>query len=82
MDLANRKPILSCVVVGRAMLAPIGISKAIRWLKVRFTKHCRKDFWQKSFYDHVIRDEADYPMRWNCIYENPVRWCNDEFFAE
>ena len=32
-----------------------------------------KKVWQKSYYDHVIRDEDDYITKWNYIENNPVK---------
>ena len=36
--------------------------------------------WQRSFYDHVIRNDADYLQIWQYIDENPLRWSKDIFF--
>ena len=36
--------------------------------------------WQSSFYDHIIRDEQDYFVRWKYIDENPAKWAEDEYF--
>lgn len=36
--------------------------------------------WQTSFYDHVIRDEADYLTKWNYIAANPAKWAEDEYY--
>jgi len=33
-----------------------------------------KKLWQKSFYDHIIRNEQDYNETWKYIEENPLRW--------
>ena len=41
-----------------------------------------KKLWQKSYYDHIIRDEDDYLIRWNYIDTNPQRWEKDELYAE
>lgn len=38
--------------------------------------------WQKSFYDHVIRNESDYQMIWQYIENNPVKWELDRFYME
>ena len=32
------------------------------------------NFWQRSFYDHVIRSEADYLKHYDYIENNPVDW--------
>jgi len=38
--------------------------------------------WQRGFHDHIIRDWRDYEKIANYIYENPIRWQYDRFFAE
>ncbi len=37
--------------------------------------------WQKSFHDHIIRDEKDFQTHWLYIEENVNRWNEDEYFA-
>ena len=37
--------------------------------------------WQRSFYDHVIRNEADYLRAWQYIDDNPAHWAEDEYFS-
>ncbi|HOU10665.1 MAG TPA: hypothetical protein PL044_08515 [Clostridiales bacterium] len=37
-----------------------------------------KKIWQKSFYDHVIRNEKGYLEVWRYIDENPLKWRDDE----
>jgi REP element-mobilizing transposase RayT len=34
--------------------------------------------WQRSYYDHVIRDERDYEVVSEYIESNPMNWDNDE----
>ena len=51
------------------------------------TRECKKNgfqgsLFQTSFYDHVIRDRADYEKRVKYIDENPIRWYYDELFVE
>ena len=38
--------------------------------------------WQRGYYDHVIRNEADYLRIWQYMDENPVRWTEDEYYFE
>ena len=33
-----------------------------------------KQIWQRSFYDHVIRNRDDYDEIYKYIYENPMKW--------
>lgn len=39
-----------------------------------------RKIWQRSFYDHVIRNEQDYLEIWKYIDENPVKWELDQFY--
>ena len=34
----------------------------------------QQKLWQKSFYDHVIRNEQDYLETWEYIVNNPTKW--------
>lgn len=36
--------------------------------------------WQKSFYDHIIRNYRDYIEKQNYILINPVKWHDDEYY--
>ena len=57
------------------------IPKLVSSLK-RFTnRRCGRTLWQKSYYDHVIRDEADYITKAEYIENNPLRWTEDEYYA-
>ena len=64
---------------GRAMRAPT-ISQIINQLKGYSTKQIGRAIWQRSYYDHIIRDEADYTARYNYILDNPRRWAEDEYY--
>ena len=66
---------------GRPMVAPT-ISRVIKQLKGYVSKQIGKTIWQKSFYDHIIRDREDYEEHLKYIYENPVRWHDDELYTE
>lgn len=66
---------------GRPMVAPT-ISRVIKQLKGYVSKQIGKTIWQKSFYDHIIRDREDYEEHLKYISENPVRWHDDELYTE
>ena len=53
------------------------ISTKIRAWKSMITRSLGKNIWQRSFYDHVIRDEQDYRIRWKYIDDNPTKWAID-----
>ena len=40
----------------------------------RFEKH----IWQRSYYDHVIRNQQDFDEIWQYIENNPVKWKLDK----
>ena len=37
---------------------------------------------KRSYYDHVIRNEADYLRAWQYIDDNPAHWAEDEYYSE
>lgn len=40
-----------------------------------FNKH----FWQRNYYDHIIRDQSDYDRIADYIQNNPSKWRDDYF---
>ena len=40
-----------------------------------------RKLWQRSYYDHVIRNEADYLRIWQYIDTNPAKWVEDEYYT-
>jgi len=67
---------LHCFVI----VAPEGVSLS-RWmqiLKVTLSKTLRGEgrvgpFWQKGFFDHVLRSPESYREKWEYVGQNPVR---------
>ena len=57
------------------------ISNDIRAFKGLVTKRIGFGIWQDYYYDHVIRDEADYRIKCNYIDENPAKWAEDAYFS-
>ena len=66
---------------GRPMAAPT-ISRVVQQMKGYVTKRIGTSVWQKLFYDHIIRNRADYEKHVKYIYENPARWCDGELYAD
>lgn len=64
---------------GRPQAAPT-LSRVMQQFKGATSKRCGRPLWQKSFYDHIIRDEQDYRARWAYIDTNPARWQEDRFY--
>lgn len=65
---------------GRTQFAPT-IGRIIKQFKGSITKQIGKSIWQKSFYDHIIRDDYDYQTKWQYIDENPGKWLEDELYC-
>ena len=65
------------------------VSAVVGWLKYQITSEINRikgtsgaKIFQRSFYDHVIRNRNDYEEIWKYIYENPIRWKLDKFYLE
>ncbi|MCC7158997.1 MAG: hypothetical protein IT281_05625 [Ignavibacteria bacterium] len=57
------------------------LSEMIRAFKTFSTKEINlqletpgKSFWQKDYYERVIRNEKEYERIWDYIHYNPLRW--------
>lgn len=49
----------------------------------RFTnKKAGVSLWQRSYYDHVIRNDADCLRAWQYIDDNPAKWAEDEYYSD
>ena len=57
---------------GRSLIAPT-ISTVVRLMKSAASHEAGFALWQKGFYDHVIRSDADYLDCWQYIEGNPGR---------
>ncbi len=77
----NRDKILSSIV-GEG-------SSFVGWFKYQATKQINDlmdkkgtKLFQRSYYDHVIRNRSDYDQVAKYIWENPINWENDELYKE
>ncbi len=64
---------------GRSKTSPT-ISRIIQQFKASISKKIGYSIWQKSFYDHIIRDERDYENICNYIETNPIKWKEDKYY--
>ncbi len=53
----------------------------VRYFKRMVTQACGVSIWQRSFYDHIIRNEADYLRVWQYIDTNPAKWQDDCYYT-
>ena len=58
------------------------LPNAISALKRLVNRESGANIWQRSYHDHVIRNENDYLQIWNYIDTNPARWREDCFYIE
>ena len=65
----------------RTQFAPT-ISRMVKQFKGAVTKQIGIKIWQRSFHDHIIRDENDYLKIWQYIDTNPLKWQEDCFYTE
>ncbi|MBQ7144311.1 MAG: transposase [Oscillospiraceae bacterium] len=55
------------------------IASDVRSFKALTTRKLGVSIWQDYYYDHIIRDEADYLTKRRYIEENPAKWSEDEY---
>jgi len=53
------------------------LARIIKTLKEAVTKKSGKSIWQKSFYDHIIRNQDDYNNVWEYIDKNPLKYLSE-----
>ena len=58
---------------GRMISAPT-VSTIIGSMKRWVSRQVGKSIWQKSFYEHVIRNQQDYDAAWEYIQNNPLKY--------
>ena len=58
------------------------ISNMVQGLKGAVTRRLGISIWQRSFHDHIVRDEAEYHRIWRYIDENPQRWYEDCYYTK
>ena len=75
----NHIHLIVAIQNGRTQFAPT-VSRIIKQFKGKITKQVGFCIWQKSFYDHIIRDEKDYLRIWEYIENNPEKWTEDKYF--
>ena len=66
---------------GRQNAAPT-VSRIINQWKRAISRKTGTSLWQKSFYDHIIRDEDDYCRIWEYIENNPANWFSDCYYKK
>ena len=70
---------IHCVEDGRMISAPT-ISTVVGQMKRWISRQAGTALWQKSYHEHVIRNENDYRDIWEYIENNPIRWAEDRYY--
>lgn len=58
------------------------VPAVIHGMKEAVTKQLGHSIWQKSYHDHIIRNNADYLRIWQYIDTNPAKWREDCYYTE
>ena len=53
------------------------IPNAVSSLKRLVNREVGENIWQRSYHDHIIRDESDYLKIAQYIENNPAKWGDD-----
>jgi len=72
--------IVLCAETGDRGRAPLQV--VVRNIKSFPTKQIGYSPWQKSFHDHIIRNEKEYQKIWQYIDTNQQNWEKDCFYTE
>jgi len=62
------------------------VSQIIAQYKSGVSREIRKmdssvEVWQRSFHDHIIRNQKSYEKIWQYIETNPLKWEEDCFYS-
>ena len=71
MNMGKKNPDIRYVVA----MFKAGVTREIR------TVAGEMEVWQRSFHDHIIRNEKSYEKIWNYIEDNPRKWEEDCFYC-
>ena len=73
---------------GRGNPSPT-VDSVIGWFKYNATKEINQPrkvagdkVFQRSYYDHIVRNQKDYEECYKYINENPLKWQFDEWYCE
>ena len=64
----------------KASAPTISVPNLIRSFKVLVSKEIGQSIWQRSYHDHIIRDEEDYLNHLRYIENNPIKWSEDNYY--
>ena len=56
------------------------VQNMVRTWKTLIAKELGQSVWQRSYYDHIVRDKQDYVKILEYIMGNPGKWAEDKYF--
>ncbi len=59
---------------------PVSLFAIVRSTKAIVTRQWGQPVWQSSYYEHIVRNEADALRFWQYIDENPIKWSLDQYY--
>lgn len=62
------------------MVSAPALSASIGGMKRWTGRQCGFSLWQKSDYDHIMRDSSGLLAKWAYIGNNPAKWAEDQYF--
>ena len=62
--------------------AQTSVPVIINQLKRIVTKQIGYSIFQRSYHDHIIRNQADYEKIWEYIEDNPRKWNEDTYYLK
>ena len=60
----------------------VSVPQIIQSWKILVTKEAGFSPWQRSYHDHVIRNQTDFDRIWTYIENNPARWNLDCLYVD
>ncbi|MFI3226656.1 MAG: transposase [Clostridia bacterium] len=64
---------------GRPQVSPT-IPRIMQQFKGKITKQLGFSIWQRSYHDHIIRNEKEYEKIWQYIDTNAFKWNDDIYY--
>ena len=58
------------------------IPQSVQSLKSMSTRQFGFNIWQRSYHEHIIRNESEYLRIGQYIDENPSHWAEDDYFVK
>jgi REP element-mobilizing transposase RayT len=85
--------ILDDSITSTPIMKRVTMSRVVQWFKTMTTNEYIRNvkqeawhrfdqqLWQRDFWDHIVRNDADFARLRSYIENNPVNWHQDELYA-